>query len=249
MSIEGKNIVVSGGSRGIGKAVVLALAEQGANVAFTFLNHHEAANEVINKSNRLKGTVKAYQVDIRDQQQVKKMISEFVKENGCIDVVVNNAGIRQDKSVAFMSVENWNNVLDTNLNGAFYLTQTAIFHMLKKKSGRIIFISSISGIYGIPGQVNYSSAKAALIGLTRSLAKEVAQYGISVNAIAPGGVDTDMVSSMNENDKERLLQGVPLGRMCRTDEVARVVQFLADDGGAPEYLTGTVIPLDGGLGL
>lgn len=249
MSIEGKNIVVSGGSRGIGKAVVLALAEQGANVAFTFLNHHEAANEVINKSNRLKGTVKAYQVDIRDQQQVKKMISEFVKEHGCIDVVVNNAGIRQDKSVAFMSVENWNNVLDTNLNGAFYLTQTAIFHMLKKKSGRIIFISSISGIYGIPGQVNYSSAKAALIGLTRSLAKEVAQYGISVNAIAPGGVDTDMVSSMNENDKERLLQGVPLGRMCRTDEVARVVQFLADDGGAPEYLTGTVIPLDGGLGL
>lgn len=249
MSIEGKNIVVSGGSRGIGKAVVLALAEQGANVAFTFLNHREAANEVINKSNRLKGTVKAYQVDIRDQQQVKKMISEFVKEHGCIDVVVNNAGIRQDKSVAFMSVENWNNVLDTNLNGAFYLTQTAIFHMLKKKSGRIIFISSISGIYGIPGQVNYSSAKAALIGLTRSLAKEVAQYGISVNAIAPGGVDTDMVSSMNENDKERLLQGVPLGRMCRTDEVARVVQFLADDGGAPEYLTGTVIPLDGGLGL
>ena len=249
MSIEGKNIVVSGGSRGIGKAVVLALAEQGANVAFTFLNHHEAANEVINKSNRLKGTVKAYQVDIRDQQQVKKMISEFVKEHGCIDVVVNNAGIRQDKSVAFMSVENWNNVLDTNLNGAFYLTQTAIFHMLKKKSGRIIFISSISGIYGIPGQVNYCSAKAALMGLTRSLAKEVAQYGISVNAIAPGGVDTDMVSSMNENDKERLLQGVPLGRMCRTDEVARVVQFLADDGGAPEYLTGTVIPLDGGLGL
>lgn len=247
MSIEGKNIVVSGGSRGIGKAIVLTLAEQGANVAFTFLSNHEAANAVLDESWSLKGTVSAYQVDIRDQQQVKKMISEFVKEHGCIDVVVNNAGIRQDKSVAFMSVANWNNVLDTNLNGAFYLTQTAIFHMLKKKSGRVIFISSISGIYGIPGQVNYSSAKAALLGFTRSLAKEVAPYGISVNAVAPGGVDTDMVSTMREKDKVKLLQGVPLGRMCRADEVASVVNFLADS--APEYLTGTVIPLDGGLGL
>ena len=247
MSIEGKNIVVSGGSRGIGKAVVLALAEQGANVAFTFLNNHEAANEVLNESQSLKGTVKAYQVDIRDQQQVKKMISEVVAERECIDVVVNNAGIRQDKTLAFMSAENWNDVLDTNLTGAFYLTQAAIFHMLKKKSGRVIFISSISGIFGIPGQVNYSSAKAALLGFTRSLAKEVAPYGISVNAVAPGGVDTDMVSSMNEKDKEKLLQGVPLGRLCRVDEVASVVKFLADD--APEYLTGTVIPLDGGIGL
>lgn len=113
----------------------------------------------------------------------------------------------------------------------------------------MIFISSISGIYGIPGQVNYSSSKAALIGFTRSLAKEVAPYGISVNAVAPGGVDTDMVSSMNEKDKEKLLQGVPLGRMCRVDEVASVVKFLADDNFAPAYLTGTVIPLDGGLGL
>lgn len=249
MSIEGKNIVVSGGSRGIGKAVVLALAGQGANIAFTFLNNNEAANKVLSESQGLKGKVKAYQVDIRDQQQVKKMIFEVVSEWGCIDVVVNNAGIRQDKTLAFMSAENWNDVLDTNLTGAFYLTQAAIFYMLKKKSGRVIFISSISGIFGIPGQVNYSSAKAALLGFTRSLAKEVAPYGISVNAVAPGGVDTDMVASMNEKDKEKLLQGVPLGRMCKVDEVASVVKFLADDSAAPEYLTGTVIPLDGGLGL
>jgi 3-oxoacyl-[acyl-carrier protein] reductase len=249
MSIEGKNIVVSGGSRGIGKAVVLALAGHGANVAFTFLNNNEAANKVLSESQNLKGNVKAYQVDIRDQQQVKKMISEVVAERGCIDAVVNNAGIRQDKTLAFMSVDNWNDVLDTNLTGAFYLTQAAIFHMLKKKSGRVIFISSISGIFGIPGQVNYSSAKAALLGFTRSLAKEVAPYGISVNAIAPGGVDTDMVSTINNKDKEKLLQGVPLGRMCRVDEVASVVKFLADTDAAPEYLTGTVIPLDGGLGL
>lgn len=249
MSVESKSIVVSGGSRGIGKAIVLALAEQGANVAFTFLNNHEAANEVLRESQNLRGKVKAYQVDIRNQQQIGKMISEVVAEWSCIDVVVNNAGIRKDKTLAFMSAENWNDVLDTNLTGAFYLTQAAIFHMLKKKSGRIIFISSISGIFGISGQVNYSSAKAALLGFTRSLAKEVAPYGISVNAIAPGGVDTDMVSSMNEKDKEKLLQGVPLGRMCRVDEVASVVKFLADDGLAPEYLTGAVIPLDGGLGL
>ena len=247
MSIEGKNIVISGGSRGIGKAVVLAIAGQGANVAFTFLNNNEAANKALSESQGLKGKVKAYQVDIRDQQQVKKMISEVVSEWGCIDVVVNNAGIRQDKTLAFMTAENWNDVLDTNLTGAFYLTQAAIFYMLKKKTGRVIFISSISGIFGIPGQVNYSSAKAALLGFTRSLAKEVAPYGISVNAVAPGGVDTDMVSSMKEKDKEKLLQVVPLGRLCRVDEVTSVVKFLADD--APEYLTGTVIPLDGGIGL
>lgn len=249
MSIEGKNIVVSGGSRGIGKAVVLALAEQGANVAFTFLNNHEAANEVLRESQIQQGKVKAYQVDIRDQQQVNKMISKVVTEWGHIDVVVNNAGIRKDKTLPFMSTKNWNDVLDTNLTGAFYLTQAAIFYMLKKKCGRVIFISSISGIFGIPGQVNYSSAKAALLGFTHSLAKEVAPYGICVNAVAPGGVDTDMVSSMNEKEKEKLLQGVPLGRMCKVQEVASVVKFLADTDAAPEYLTGTVIPLDGGLGL
>jgi len=247
MSIEGKNIIVSGGSRGVGRAIVLALAEQGANVAFTFLNNNEAADEVLSESKNLIGTVKAYQIDIRDQQQVKKMVSDVVSERKCIDVVVNNAGIRQDKTLAFMSDENWHDVINTNLTGAFYLTRAAAFHMLKKKSGRVIFVSSISGIFGIPGQVNYSSAKAALLGFTRSLAKEVAPYGISVNAIAPGGVDTDMVTSLNDKDKEKLLQGVPLGRMCRVDEVASVVKFLAHD--APEYLTGTVIPLDGGLGL
>ncbi len=247
MSIKEKNIIVSGGSRGIGKAVVLALAGQGANVVFTFLSNNEAAKEVLSESQSLRGKVKAYQVDIREQPQVEKMISEVVAERGSIDVVVNNAGIRKDKTLAFMSAENWNDVLDTNLTGAFYLTQAAIFHMLKKKSGRVIFISSISGISGIPGQVNYSSAKAALLGFTRSLAKEVASYGITVNAIAPGGVNTDMVSAMNEKEKEKLLQGVPLGRMCRANEVASVVKFLAND--APEYLTGAVIPLDGGLGL
>jgi len=132
MSIEGKSIVVSGGSRGIGKAVVLSLAEQGANVAFTFLSNRDAANEILNKSLELKGTIRAYQVDIRDQQQVKKMISDIVAEHGGIDVVINNAGIRQDKTLAFMSAENWNDVLDTNLTGSFYLTQAAILYMLKK---------------------------------------------------------------------------------------------------------------------
>ncbi|MDD4729978.1 MAG: 3-oxoacyl-ACP reductase FabG [Dysgonamonadaceae bacterium] len=249
MSVEGKNIIVSGGSRGIGKAIVLLLAEEGANVAFTYLNNEDAANKVLSESQSLKGSVKDYQVDIRNQQQVKKFISEVVAEWKCIDVVVNNAGIRKDKTMAFMSAEEWNDVIDTNLSGAFYLTQASIFHMLKKKSGRVIFVSSISGIFGIAGQVNYSSAKAALFGMTHSLAKEVAPYGICVNAVAPGGVYTDMVSSMDEKDKERLLQGVPLGRMCRTDEVASVVKFLADSDLSPEYLTGTVIPLDGGMGL
>jgi len=249
MSIKGKSVIVSGGSRGIGRAIVIALAEQGANVVFTYVSNTESANEVLDKCKNLNGTVKACRVDIKDEQQVKKMISETAAEHGGIDVVINNAGIRQDKTLAFMSASNWNDVIDTNLTGAFYLTKSAIYHMLKKKFGRIIFISSISGIYGIAGQVNYSSSKAALLGFTRSLAKEVAPYGISVNAIAPGGVDTEMISTMNDKDKEKLLQGVPLGRMCKAEEVAKVVMFLANEAAAPEYLTGTVIPLDGGLGL
>lgn len=249
MSLKDKVVIVSGGSRGIGRAVVLELASKGAKVAFTYFKSKEAVDEIVEEGSSLSGEIKAYEVDIKDQQQIKKMISDIVKEWKSIDIVINNAGIRKDKTLAFMASNDWNEVLQTNLAGPFYLTQAAIFYMLKKKSGRIINISSISGIYGIPGQTNYSSSKAGLLGFTRSLAKEVAQYGISVNAVAPGGVETDMTSTLNEKEREKLLQGVPIGRMCRVDEVVKVVMFLADDESAPQYLTGAVIPLDGGIGL
>lgn len=249
MSVKDKVAIISGGSRGIGRAVALELAAKGAKVAFTYFKSKEAADKVINKGSNLSGEIKSYEVDIKDPQQVKAMIGDVIKEWNSIDIVVNNAGIRKDKTLAFMASNDWNEVLQTNLAGPFYLTQSAIFYMLKKKSGRIINISSISGIYGIPGQTNYSSSKAGLLGFTRSLAKEVAQYGISVNAIAPGGVETDMTSTLNEKERKKLLQGVPMGRMCRVDEVIKVIMFLADEEAAPQYLTGTVIPLDGGIGL
>ena len=248
MSLTDKVVILSGGSRGIGRAIVSALIKKGAKVAFTYFQSFNSVGEILESTNNLPGCAKGYKVDIRNQQQIKEMISQVAQEWGTIDIIVNNAGIRKDKTLAFMSSDDWNDVLQTNVTGAFYFTQAGIFYLLKKRCGRIINISSISGINGIAAQTNFSNSKAALIGFTRSLAKEVAPYGICVNAIAPGGVDTDMIRGLKENERERLLAGVPMGRMCTAEEVAQVVVFLADDELCPDYLTGAVIPLDGGLG-
>lgn len=249
MSLNGKVAIVSGGSRGIGRAIVLALAARGAKVAFTYFRDQAAAELVLAEGQQYPGQLKSYQVDIKDQPQVKALVGEVVREWGALDLIVNNAGIRKDKTLAFMDVNDWDEVLRTNLSGTFYLTQTGIYYMLKKKQGRVINISSTSGLNGISGQTNYSSTKAGLFGFTRALAKEVAPYGISVNAVAPGGVETDMTGSMTEKEREKLLYGVPMGRMCRPEEVAQVVVYLADTEACPAYLTGTVIALDGGMGL
>ncbi len=249
MALKGKVALVSGGSRGIGKAVALALAEKGSKIAFIYFNSEKEAEEVIKEGENLLGTIRAYKADIRNKQQVKAVVAAVIEEWGAIDIVVNNAGIRKDKTLAFMAAEDWNEVLETNIGGPFNLTQAAIYYMLKKRSGRIINISSVSGISGIAGQTNYSSSKAALIGFTKALAKEVAKYGIAVNAVAPGGVETDMLRGLTDKEKEKLISTVPAGRLCRVDEVTSVVLFLADSDCAPDYLTGTTIPLDGGMGL
>lgn len=248
MALDEKNIIVSGGSRGIGRAIALHLAEHGANVTFTYLKNAAAAESVLEEGRRCQGSIRAYQADVRNERQMQNLISDIIQKYGSIDVIVNNAGVRKDRTLAFMPSESWHDVLDTNLTGAFYLTQAAIPHMLKRKAGRIINISSISGLQGIAGQTNYSAAKAALIGFTKSLAKEAAPYGICVNAIALGGTSTEMVSAMPEKAQQRLLQGVPIGRMCTPEEAAPVVRFLADEELSPAYLTGAVIPLDGGMG-
>lgn len=248
MGLQNKVALVSGGSRGIGREIVLSLAKKGAYVGFTYLSNNEAAKQVEEEAKGLEGKVKAFQVDIRDREQVKKMVEEVVGIWGTLDIIVNNAGISKDKTLPFMDIEEWKSVLETNVFGAFYLTQAAAFYLLKKKKGRIINISSVSGINGIPGQTNYSTSKAGLIGFTRSLAKEVARYGISVNAVAPGGVETDMFRALSEKQKDSLLKNVPMGRMCMPEEVARVVVFLADDDMSPDYLTGSTIVLDGGMG-
>ncbi len=248
MSLVEKVVIVSGGSSGIGRAVVSILLEHGAKVAFTYNTTSKSVSEIMKEANKYKAQAKAYKVNITDQDEVKKMVVDVIKHWGTIDVIINNAGIKKDKTLAFMTADEFKEVIDVNLLGAFHLTQAGIFYMLKNRKGRIINISSISGISGIAGQVNYSSSKSGLIGFTRALAKEVAPYGISVNAIAPGGVDTNMVKGMSKKEQEQILLGVPMGRMCTPREVAQLVLFLSDDDICPSYLTGAVIPLDGGLG-
>lgn len=248
MTLLNKVAVVSGGSRGIGRCIVQSMARKGARVAFTYLRNSDAAEKVVRECGAGDNVV-AFKVDIREQAQVNGMMSDIIKKWEDIDIIVNNAGVKRDRTLAFMSSEEWHDVIQTNLNGAFYLTKAAVFYFLKKRQGRVINICSLSGISGLAGQTNYSSSKAALIGFTRSLAKELAPYGIAVNAVAPGPVDTDMVKNMKEKDYERLLQGIPIGRVGTPEEVTQVVMFLADDEASPLYLTGAVIPLDGGYGL
>lgn len=249
MSLIGKVVVVSGGSRGIGREIVKFMAERGAKVAFIYKSNTDASHALLKECKSMKGEVKAYPLDIQNQNEVKDMIKDVISCFGTIDVVVNNAGIKKDRTLLLSSAEEWLEVMNTNITGTFFLTQAAVFYMLKRKSGRIINISSISGLYGIAGQTSYSSSKAAIFGFTKALAKEVAPYGIAVNAIALGGVETDMVMEMKEKEREKLLQGVPLGRLCRTEEAAQVVEFLADDELSPDYMTGSIIKIDGGLGL
>lgn len=247
MGLDGKVAIVSGGSRGIGREIVLAMARRGACVAFTYCQDSEAAQRVEEEAKNLSGKVKAFMADVRERDQVKRMVKMVISEWGTLDIVVNNAGIRKDKSLVFMDSGEWNSVLDTNVTGAFHLTRASIFHLLHKKKGRIINISSISGIRGIQGQTNYSASKAAMLGFTRALAKEVASYGVSVNAIAPGGVETDMFGALTEKQRDDLLKIVPIGRLCAPEEVAKVVIFLADDELSPDYLTGSTIVIDGGM--
>ncbi len=249
MSMNEKVAIVTGGSRGIGSEIVLSMAGKGVKVAFTYIKSTDAADELLNKTKGLPGMVRGYKTDIKNRQEVKSMVADVIREWGKIDILVNNAGVRRDKTLAFMSDEEWEDVLQTNLSGTFNMTKAIVFDMVKKKKGRIINIGSISGLYGIAGQTNYSSTKAALMGFTKSLAKEVAPYGISVNIVAPGGVETDMTKDLAPKDREKLVKGVPMGRMCSPSEVAQVVLYLADDELCPAYLTGAMIPLDGGYGL
>ena len=249
MSLIDRVAIVSGGSRGIGREIVLALARGGAHVGFTYHQNREAARWVENEAEKLQGEVRAFCVDVKNREQTGRMVKDIVNAWGSLDIVVNNAGIRRDKSLVMMDSSEWSDVLDTNVNGMFNLTQASIYYLLKKKSGRIINISSISGISGIAGQTNYSASKAAIIGFSRSLAKEVAEYGICVNVIASGGVETDMVEALSQKQKQSLLRNVPVKRLCKPEEVARVALFHADTEMSPDYLTGSVLCIDGGQGV
>jgi 3-oxoacyl-[acyl-carrier protein] reductase len=238
-----KKVVISGGSSGIGKSLVEHFSQAGWKVHFTFHSNESAAREI---ENRFAGKAKAHRLDVADREACDLFCKGVLQEEGGVDVLVNNAGITRDKPLFAMQDSDWGDVIGTNLSGVFHLTRRFATDMMKKKKGRVVNISSISGIHGLPGQTNYSASKAGIIGFTKALAKEAGPLGVTANVVAPGGVTTPMIEKLSAQAKETLLQSVPLRRFCEPEEVARVVFFLA--GEAPDYLNGSVIVLDGGAG-
>lgn len=239
--------LITGGTRGIGREIVRKLAGRSGKIAFIYHRSVEPARELAREISDQGVEVQAIKADVADYQQAKDAVGQVVERWGAIDFLVNNAGIIRDKTLLMMAPDEWEAVIQTNLSGVFNITQCCIFEMLKNKKGRVINLSSISGIVGTPGQTNYSASKAGIIGFSKALAKETATAGITVNVVAPGGVRTEMLESMTEKARAALLQSVPAGRFCEPEEVAQVVDWLAFD--SPLYLTGNVIVLDGGAGI
>ena len=245
MLLEDKVAIVTGGTRGIGRAIVFDLIQNGAKVLFTYLMSDESAGIVLDEIKELRGEAEAIKADVRLYEEAKKTVEETVNKFGKVDILVNNAGIIKDKSLMMMEPSEWLDVINTNLTGYFNMAKACIVTMMKQKSGVIVNISSIAGVVGMPRQVNYSSAKAGELGLTKSLAKEVASYGIRVNAVAPGFIDTDMTKELKQKDE--FLKRIPFGRFGKPEEVARVVTFLVSEKSG--YITGQVLKVDGGLAI
>jgi 3-oxoacyl-[acyl-carrier protein] reductase len=243
--LQDKIVLVTGGSRGIGKAMVLALASEGAHVAFTYKSATAAAEEVKKESEAKGRRVLAIQSDAKDFSAAAVVVDAVVKEFGRLDVLVNNAGITKDGLLMRMSEQDWDEVLNTNLKSAFNFSKAVCRQMMGQREGKIINISSISGVMGNAGQANYSAAKAGMLGLTKSLAKELASRNIQVNAIAPGFVDTDMTQKLNPQQKEAITNLIPLKRTAKPEEIASVVVFFASS--ASSYITGQVLCVDGGI--
>lgn len=239
--MEKKTALVTGASRGIGKACAIELAKAGYDVAVSYAGNEEAANKTIAELKDLGVSAKAYKFDVSDKDACAKAVEEVLSDFGKLDVLVNNAGITRDGLFMRMSADNWEAVINTNLNSAFYMTSPVIKTMIKQRSGCIINMSSIVGVMGNAGQANYSAAKAGLIGFTKSLAKELGSRNIRVNAIAPGFIQTDMTKDL---DTEKIAEHIPLKRLGQPEDIAKTVKFLAED--AP-YITGQVIGVDGGL--
>ena len=245
IDLSGKSALVTGGSRGIGKAIGLRLATQGADVAFSYKGNEAAARETAREIQAMKRRALAVQGDVADVDSAENVVKAALEAFEKIDILVNNAGITRDDLIMRMSPEAWREVLETNLFGAFWMTKAVTRPMLKARGGRIINITSVSGQAGQMGQANYSAAKAGLIGLTKATARELASRGITVNAVAPGFVLTELTQDLPDALKEEITSRTPLGRFGTTAEVANAVAFLASDDAA--YITGQVLAVDGGL--
>lgn len=242
-SLDGQTALVTGGGRGIGRAIAIALAEAGAEVVVNYANSAAAAEEVVAQISSAGGSAYALKANVSVEAEVDGLIKAVLERSGRLDVLVNNAGITRDGLLMRMKTEDWQSVIDLNLSGVFLCSRAVARPMLKQKSGRIINITSVVGLMGNAGQANYAAAKAGVIGLTKSTAKELASRGITVNAVAPGFIATDMTKDL---DAELILKDIPLGTFGTQEQVAGAVRFLAADPAAA-YITGQVLQVDGGM--
>ena len=245
--LTGKTAVVTGGSRGIGRAICLKLAGQGANIVLNYAGNAAAAEETRAACEALGVRALAVQGDVADPAACNALIDTAIEAFGQVDILVCNAGITRDNLLMRMSDEEFQKVIDTNLKGTFHCMRAVIRPMMKKRRGRIISISSVVGLIGNAGQINYAASKAGVIGMTRSLAREVASRGITVNAVAPGFIRTDMTDVLSDAVKEGILRSIPLGKLGEAEDVANTVLFLASDEAA--YITGQVLSADGGMAM
>ena len=247
MKFAGKTAVVTGGSRGLGRAVCLELAKGGANVVFCYAGNEAAARETVSGCESLGAKALAVQCNVAKADEVKALMDAAVKEFGRIDILVNNAGITRDGLLMMMKEEDFDAVIAANLKGTFLCMKAVSRIMMKQRYGRIVNLSSVVGLRCNAGQVNYAASKAGVIGMTKSLAKELASRGVTVNAVAPGFIDTDMTAALTETAKNAALGSIPIGRMGTPENVAKAVAFLAgEDAG---YITGQVLAVDGGMSM
>ncbi|RWR14093.1 3-oxoacyl-[acyl-carrier-protein] reductase [Siminovitchia fortis] len=247
MKLEGKVALVTGASRGIGRATAIKLAEAGADVVVNYAGSTDKANEVAEQIKALGREAITYQCNVSDSDAVQSMAKDVIAKFGRLDILVNNAGITRDNLLMRMKENEWDDVIDTNLKGVFLCTKAFTRQMMKQRSGRIINVASIVGVIGNPGQANYVAAKAGVIGLTKSAARELASRGITVNAVAPGFIATDMTDQLADEQKEAMLEQIPLSKFGQASDIANAVLFLASDDA--NYITGQTIHVDGGMAM